>query len=34
MGIFDELAEDRNALFIAEHQDDFFCFIPLSLAAK
>ena len=24
----------RNVLFIAESQDDFFCFIPTSLAAK
>ena len=26
--------KQKNVLFIAEPQDDFFCFIPLSLAAK
>ena len=26
--------KQKNVLFIAEPQDDFFCFIPSSLAAK
>ena len=26
--------KQKNVLFIAEPQDDFFCFIPQSLAAK